>query len=259
MNKIFIIGGNGFIGSAFVRCAQKYKLDYEIIQKENYRDFIGKECDIIINANGNSKKYIADEDPELEFDLSVNSVLRTLFEFKYKKYFFISTVDVYNNVSEPNKNYEDIEIVITEQSNYGFHKYLAELLVKKYAKNWLIFRLGGVVGKNLKKGPVFDLLNNKPLWVDIKSEYQYINSDEVAEIGFALLNKVNSNEIFNICGDGCISLEEIRKYIKNPKEISYSIKNPLKQHYEININKLKSFITVSKTKDTIERFIHQYG
>ena len=71
---IFIIGGNGLSGSAIVRYLRTKDIDFEIIQKENKKDFFGKKCDLLIFANGNALKYRADEDPLFDFDASLRSV-----------------------------------------------------------------------------------------------------------------------------------------------------------------------------------------
>jgi len=43
--KLFILGGNGFIGSAFSRYASGHGIEHAVIQKSNYSDFTGKTCD----------------------------------------------------------------------------------------------------------------------------------------------------------------------------------------------------------------------
>jgi hypothetical protein len=58
---------------------------------------MGESFDIFINANGNSKKYWANQNPLLDFDVSVTSVYKTLFDFKFKKYIYLSSLDIFKN------------------------------------------------------------------------------------------------------------------------------------------------------------------
>ena len=54
---IFVVGGKGLTGSAIVKYLKVKNKDYEIIQKQNKENFFGKECDMLIFANGNALKY----------------------------------------------------------------------------------------------------------------------------------------------------------------------------------------------------------
>lgn len=248
---IYILGGNGFVGSAFVRHCKKNKIDYVNVSRNNYNEYKNTKCDVFINADGNSKKYLADKEPLIDFDMNPRTVLQTIQDFSFEKYVLISSVDVYNDPSNPKKTYEDTVIIPEELSNYGLSKYISELIVKKYCDNWLILRLGGMVGENMVKNPVFDILNDKPLFIHPESKLQYINTDKVAEITFNLILMNIKNEVFNICGTGTIKIREIidimgKKYPNNEFE---------KIHYEINNEKIKKYFKIPITRDTIKKFL----
>lgn len=248
---IFLLGHKGFVGSAIAKLLREKGEDFVGIDRENYRDFVGKECDIFINAGGSSKKRLADQDPRKDFDLNVLSTLNTLLDFRSKKYILVSSIDVYHDVRNPKNNTEKSEIETWLLSNYGFSKVLCEQIVTKYAKEWLIFRLGGMVGEGLKKNAVFDLLNIKSLYVNPKSEYQYINTADVAKIIYRLRNK--RNEIFNVCGDGTVMLEDVaRKLGVNLGNDLYRLR---REKYNVSITKLKRFARVEKTSKTVGDFI----
>ena len=53
---IYVLGGKGFVGSAYGRLFSNLGEEYEIITKSNFENFRGTSCDFLINANGNSKK-----------------------------------------------------------------------------------------------------------------------------------------------------------------------------------------------------------
>jgi len=82
---IGIIGANGFIGSTLVK-TMKLQHSVTSIIRENYKSHKNDEFDIIINANGNSHKYWGNLNHLEDFDKSVMSVYKTLYDFKYKKY-----------------------------------------------------------------------------------------------------------------------------------------------------------------------------
>ena len=255
--KVFILGGRGFVGSAFTRYCKKNRISHQVIHLQNYQDFVGKTCDLFINANGNSKKYLAETDPRKDFELSVLSVEKTFKDFDFGKYVFCSSIDMYNDTANTENNAEDAVIDPARLSFYGFHKYLAEQLVRRYVSDWLIIRFGGFVGEGLKKNTIFDLLHGNPLWVDIRSRYQYLDTDSAAQIVFNLIQMKKTKEIFNVCGNGTIAIEDAIKYLSGSFEIRYAHNSPSIEHYEINIDKLKSIIEVPETKETIERYMSQ--
>jgi len=250
---IFIFGGKGFVGSAFVRYCEKNNLKYEIIHRDNYNEFKAKNCDIFINAAGNSKKNLSNQNPQFDFQSNVSEVLTSFTDFKFKKYILLSSCEVYPDYSNLEFTTEKTFIEVKNQSVYGFHKYLGELCVQRNLDDWLIFRLGGMVGEGLKKNPIFDILNGGPLFVDPNSKFQFILTDDVAKIIFQVIKKDIRNELYNLCGDGGITLSDI---IKNTDEIIVKPNSPL-LHYNVNIEKIKKISNILSSKSTIQNFIHQ--
>lgn len=187
--KVFILGGKGFIGSTFVRFCEKEEFDYDCIDLGNYESFKGRDCDILINVAGNSKKYLSNERPVEDFRFSLEALISSFFDFSFGKYIYFSSIDLYTDHEDPAQNREDLPIDIGKISNYGFHKYLGEEMVMHYLSDWLIIRLGGVLGPGLKKNPVFDLIHDIPLRVDEDSEYQYLSTDYLAELVFGLIER----------------------------------------------------------------------
>lgn len=222
------------------------------IDIDNYEEHVGEKCDVLVNVNGNSKKFLAAEQPALEFDLSVRSVVRSLYDFPADKYVYISTVDVYTDFSDNAASAENVNIDNKKQSPYGFHKWLAEQYVKKVCDKWLITRLGGMVGAGLKKGPIYDLLNGEKLWVHPDSRYQYIPTKTVGAVIRALLEKNIENEIFNVCGKGTVSLREAAELIGVLPEFNSAAD---RQHYEINNEKLCKIFDVPETKESVFEYL----
>jgi len=250
---IFIVGGKGFVGSAIVRYCEKENLEHRIIQKNNYSNYIGKHCDIFINANGNSKKYLAKQNDGVDFDLSVNSVHQTLVDFSYNKYVFLSSADVYPDTSNKNSTLETTKIDVSLLKVYGFNKYLAELIVKNKAEKWLIFRLTGMVGYGLKKNPIYDILFGEKLWIDPSSKFQYINTDDVASIIMRFINKNQLNQEYNVAGKGVVVIKDIVSILN--KKINVHPNSEIITH-EVNTEKIEQLIDLPSSVDTINSFIN---
>jgi nucleoside-diphosphate-sugar epimerase len=252
--KIGIIGYNGFLGSAiYAYFWTKYPYGVIGISKENYAE-TPKDFDILINANGNSIKRLADSDPKADFGMNVSSVMDTLSDFTFRKYVYVSSIAVYNDHEDQDRNREDAEIEGKYLSNYGFDKCMAERLVKRYAKNYLIFRLGNMVGPNLKKNLVYDIVHTGKTFVSPLSKYQYIDTPSVARVMEDMLaGQGTENETFNLCGDGTVSGEEIAEMAG--KSLEMALYEQPRETYDANISKVCRFTAVPKSRDAIRKYM----
>ena len=251
--KVFVLGGQGFVGSAFTRFCEKEEIDYDCIDLDNYEAFQGRDCDILINAAGNSKKYLANERPVEDFRFSLEALLRSFFDFSFRKFIYVSSIDVYPDHDDPSHNREETMIDISRISHYGFHKYLGEKMVEHHIPDWLIIRLGGVLGPGLKKNPVFDLLHDIPLRVDEESEYQYLSTDCLAEAVFQLIEKDRWGETFNICGKGTVALREIRSWLNKP--LRYCSENVPREKYTVSNEKISRFLDMPNSREVAREFV----
>jgi nucleoside-diphosphate-sugar epimerase len=251
--KVFILGGKGFIGSAFVRFCEEKEIDYDCIDLDNYEAFKGRDCDILINAAGNSKKYLSNERPVEDFRFSLEALLSSFFDFSFRGYIYLSSIDIYADHEDPAANREDSIIDIGRISHYGFHKYLGEKLVTHYLPSWLIIRLGGVLGPGLKKNPIYDLIHDIPLRVDEESEYQYLLTDYLAELVFGLIERKKWCEVFNICGEGMVPLKEIRSWLDKP--LRYYDNNPPRERYEVSNEKISRLFPIPDSREVAKKYI----
>lgn len=249
-----VLGGKGFIGSAIVEEAERRGYTVLSVGRKNYHEFSGSACDVLINADGNSKKYIATQDPKDDFDRSVQSVVNSLHDFRPSCYVYLSSIDVYSERAHPDRNHETSMIDIQRLSAYGFHKYMAEHLVRFYANSWLIFRMGGFVGRSLWKNSIYDILKNRPLRVHPDSTYQYLNTRDLATIMFYVLESGTRTEIFNTTGHGLVSLRDVSAMVPGYDLSSTSDTLPI-EHYDINVNKIKTRVKLPQTRQVVEHFI----
>ena len=261
---IFIQGGNGFLGSALLRYLKYNGINHQNITRTNYKKFLEKKCDIFINCSTNSKKYFAEKFPEKDFVETTMNVLNSINNFNFKKYILISSADVYGTTNIRNSS-ENIKLNRLNHDNfYALNKIIAEQIVLNFGKPYIIFRLGGLIGKNLKKNFIFDLIKEKPLRFKINSKFEFINTDDVANIIFNIINqKKYFNQIFNLSGDGQMSIKEIVDlFSRNKKKKIIFHKNKKLINYKINTNKIESIIKLPKTYNTIKTFFkinHDYN
>ncbi len=249
---IYILGGKGFIGSAFVRWCQANQKKYVCITRENYQLFTSTNCEILINANGNSSKPRAAKDQIFDFEASVVSVKKSISDFKPAIYVYLSSCDVYPDCSNPESTREDQPIDITRQSVYGFHKWLAEQCVQHDCPKWLIFRMGGFVGPGLKKNAIFDIIHDSPLWLDSESELQYMSTDTLAACVMDLAFKKIVNEIYNICGQDTVRLKDIMDRVNYTGRVT---SHSPKAKYQVSIQKLLTQRQIPFSKDEVFLYV----
>ena len=253
MSDILILGGGGFVGSGIARQCDARGLDYAAITRANYAEARGSRCRIFINANGNSRKPLAKQDPVGEFDASVRSVRASLVDFSYDCYVHLSSCDVYPDCSSPQTTHEDQVLDPATQSPYGFHKYLAEQCVRHAAPRHLILRLGGFVGPGLKKNAIFDILNGGPLWLDPASELQFMNTDACG--GLVLDMAERHTGTFNLCGRGVVRLRDVMEFAGKP-DLPVNPGSPCVR-YEVSVEKTSQAVDVPATRDAVFAFVRQ--
>lgn len=259
MLRVTVIGAEGFVGSAFVRLLKRdARVELREVTRKNYSEFAGQESDVVIEAACNSKKFLAEKDPLQDFELSVSHRLKTLKDFPSEFHLHISSVDVYSDLTSHETTKEKSEIEIGKSSHYGFNKLLAEQLVQHHARRWLILRLAGMVGENLRKNPVFDILNNKPLFIHPDSQYQFMSTDAVAKIAMELFEKNIDGEIFNLCGAGLISPRGIAEIAGREITLSEESKQSNPRIVDVNIEKIKNFTSPPQTRQSVIDFIKEW-
>ncbi len=255
MPSVTVIGAEGFVGSAFVRYLQNVGVKLSEVTRKNYHELKGTKSDVVIEAACNSKKFLADKDPMRDFELSVAHRFETLQDFPAEFHLHISSVDVYSDLSSNEKTKEDSEIKIKTGSHYGFNKLLAEQLVQHYAKHWLILRLAGMIGRGLRKNPVFDIINGKPIFIHPDSQYQFMPTDEVAKIAWKLFENNVEGEILNLCGEGLISPKEIAAIAGCEVIQSDESRNSVPRIVNINVEKIKQFAELPDTTKSLIEFV----
>ena len=252
---IRLVGAQGFVGSAFSRLFTTRGIAHDPITRETYDAAAGRTGAVLINASANSRKYLADQDWRADFEASVESVLRTIRDFRVECYVLLSSVDVYNVLDDPGQNGEDAVIDPLLLSTYGFHKYIAEACVRRHAPRWLIVRLAGMVGPGLKKNPVFDVLHGRPLSIHPDSQYQFMSTDAAAQAVWRLVESGCSNRVVNVCGTGLISPREIAQLAGKPVVVAPEAEAAPPRIVHVNTRSAESMVDLPETQSTIREFV----
>jgi nucleoside-diphosphate-sugar epimerase len=238
--NICIIGHNGFVGqTVYNYLADKHNL-CGINSKTEVSSISSREFDVVINCAGNAKKYIANKDPSLDFTMNTN-VFSKILMLKMNHLIHISSIEA----SKPPDN------------NYTISKLIIEKCSKLYFPKCTILRLGGLVGPNLKKNVVFDIANNKDLFVTENSTYNYISTEKVAKIIEKIIHLKIDDEIINIAASQPISVKDIIKEAKN-KSIFFngSMGRIYETYNNIDINKLTDFFPVKTSRYYLRQYLN---
>lgn len=240
------------LGSDLVRYLRR-KFRVTGIHKENYQSYRGTAFDIIINANGNSKRFWANSHPVEDFIASTVSVYNSLFDFKCSVYVYISSSDVYENHTSPRYTKEDVSIAPDKLTPYGLHKYFSELLIRKYVNNYLVLRSSMILGKNLKKGPLYDVVHHAPLFISRDSRLQMITTREIADIINTLIDNKVTQDVLNVGGVGTFSFRNLDKYFPGPHIYRPDAE---KQIYEMDVEKLQKIYSLKTSEEYLQEFLH---
>jgi hypothetical protein len=149
-----LIGYTGFVGS---NLHQQFTFN-DLYNSKNIHEIVNKSYDEVYCAGVRAQKWLANAQPQEDLDL-IKSLIENIKQAKIKRFVLISTIDVYPNPVEVD---EDSQIDETKQSTYGRNRYYLEQWVMRYFEDYLIVRLPGLFGQNLKKNFIYDMINPIP-------------------------------------------------------------------------------------------------
>jgi nucleoside-diphosphate-sugar epimerase len=249
-----IIGGRGFIGSAIAQAARDAGWKVTAVARDDYARQVGQRFDVVVNANGNARRFKANNEPLWDFDSSVRPVYQSLFDFEFTHYALISSVDVYNDPTTPAATAEDTPIDLARLPAYGFHKRLAELCVMRQAGSWQVFRLAQMVGPDIKKGPLFDLLEGLPLWIHPAARLHYISTRTAADIIVRLIERAPRNQVYNVCGRDSVEFSRVLDLFGRTADNSgYAARE--RQTYGINTDKTHRLCPLPDSWSEVRTFV----
>lgn len=253
-----VIGATGLVGSAIASHLHGCGHDVTRIDSSNYAACVGAAADVVINANGNTYRFKANEDPRWDFGASVQSVHCSLFDFKADLYVYVSSIDVYHDRANAAANSELTPIDFAALDSYGFHKWVAERLVQKFARRSIVARCGTAIGPGLKKGPVFDIINRQRVHMSPDSTLSLIHTDEVARAFEILVGLSAPPPIVNVTGTGSVSVAELANIAGLGLSLAPRAEESV-HRYDINNQLLRDVIAVGSSRDMAQRFFNDWA
>ena len=155
-----------------------------------------------------SKRYWAKNNPELDFEETVNKTIFFIDNFKYKKFIHISSISARCQSS----------------TVYGINKKKSENVVLQNLNN-LVLRLGPLYGDGLDKGVLVDMLNSKTVYINENSKYSFTDASWVCEWIVGNLNLYRG--IKEIGSKDYFTLSQIAKKINSKSAFEGDVDNQI--------------------------------
>ena len=159
----YIVGYTGFVGS---NICENHTFD-GMFNTKNITDAYGKEPDLLVYSGVRAEMFLANQNPEADKAL-MDEAIENIKKICPKKLVLISTIAVYQN---PNGVTEDYEIDASGLTPYGANRLYLERWVEENIEDYLIVRLPGLYGKNLKKNFIYDYIHYIPAMLN-EGKYQ---------------------------------------------------------------------------------------
>lgn len=253
-----VLGGTGLIGSAVREHLERRGETVISIHSRNYVEWIGARTKVLVNCNGNTFRHRANRDPKWDFEASVATVQRSLFDFGFELYLYVSTVDVYNVLDDPGQNHEDATICPEMLMPYAFHKWIAERAVERYAPRSAILRVGTALGPGLRKNPIYDLLSGQPLFMSLDSSLSFIDTRTIARCVSAIVECGCEREIFNVAATGSVRLRDIVAKLAAGARLAAGAEQTI-YRYNINNSKMSRLVPMSACCEVVDNYLASLG
>lgn len=200
---ISLVGYTGFVGS---NIDLKGRIDKKYNSK-NIEEAYGTNPDILIYSGVRAEKFLANKEPERDLEV-IKEAFENIKKINPKKIVLISTIDVYKNPVNVDEN-SDID---TEDLHaYGLNRYYLEKWVEESFEEYLIVRLPGLYGENIKKNFIYDLINIIPAMLTEEKFNELYDKDNFIEKYY-----IKQNNGFYKCREiDEKERKELKEYFKN--------------------------------------------
>lgn len=165
----FIVGYTGFVGSNII---EKHNFD-GMFNSKNVTDAYGKNPDLLVYSGVPAEMFLANQNPSADKEL-MDQAIENIKQINPKKIVLISTIAVYKN---PDNVDEDYQIDETTLTAYGANRLYLERWVESNFAEYLIVRLPGIYGKNLKKNFIYDFIHYIPPMLN-ETKYKELSQRE---------------------------------------------------------------------------------
>ncbi len=149
-----LVGSTGFVGSNL-----KAKHHFDLLcNSKNIEEAYFKNPDLLVYAGIPAQKFIANQNEEQDLKV-IQEAISNIQKINPKKLVLISTIDVFSNSDGLDE--DDVSCFEKEEA-YGKNRRILEEWVIENIKDYLIVRLPGLYGKNIKKNFIYDLIHLFP-------------------------------------------------------------------------------------------------
>lgn len=150
-----IVGYTGFVGSNL--CASHH-FD-ACYNSKNIKDAFETHPDLLIYSGVRSEMYLANKFPDRDLAI-IEEAIENIHRIGAKRVVLISSIAVYNQTFDVN---ESVTINKEFSTSYGRNRRMLEEWVEEHCpSSFLIVRLPGIYGINLKKNFLFDMVHIIP-------------------------------------------------------------------------------------------------
>ena len=193
INMNILVGYSGFVGS---NIKEQAHFDH-YFNSSNITKSFRLNPDVLVYSGVRAEKFLANSEPEKDFAIIENAI-ENIQKINPKKIILISTVDVYPTPINVNES----EVIDKEKVQpYGKNRLYLEEWVENNFEEYLIVRLPGLFGKNIKKNFIYDLIHivpsmlNEKKFLEIAAENNWIKDYyERQENTFYKLRSISETE-----------------------------------------------------------------
>lgn len=227
-NKVFVTGGNGFLGRVLIKELQSHGYQIVSYDIENGQDILNysnlvlsmKNCNSCVHLAAVADLYEAEADPEHCTNVNIkgtNNIIKACEKLNISL-FFASTCCIYGNNGESISS-ESSRMNPTEI--YAESKKISEELIRKSNCTYSLMRLATFYGPQMRKSLATHMFIEKALNNEIvtihgngKQTRCYTHVEDIATGIRVLLEQIKPPPIINIASNESISVLELLDLIK---------------------------------------------
>ncbi len=253
--RIAIAGAAGFIGLFLARSLERRGAT--VVPLGRADPLPEDHFDAVVDANGDSRRFWANENPHESFQANVLSVSERMDRIRCGTYLYLSTIDVYGSRrGDKAENHEHASIDGLELETYGLHKWMAERIVLRQAERPLILRLGTVIGPGLKKNPVFDACNGG---IIRQTPYSTLSLIDLATVEAVVWRLLDGGEwgIFNATSRESVTVQRALELVTGTTGRSeYEYDDALlTTDYAINVDRLAALMPLPTAEEVLQGYL----
>lgn len=252
---INVFGGNGFVGSRYCELTPN--------TIKNARNDYGAKTDDIVYFISTVDNYNVHTDPYLDIDTNLTTMIKVLESCKDNKnvtFNFISSWFVYGAVELPARE----TALCDPKGFYSITKRTAEQLLVSYCETfglkYRIIRLANVLGKsdtkvskkkNALQYLINEVMNNRDISLyDGGVIYRdYIHVDDVVSAINLIIEKGNTNEIYNVGNGVPVYLQDALSYVRVKTKSTSKFNNIETPDFHRTVQAKNMVLDISKIKN----------